>query len=415
MNAVLHGRIGGIHLDVIAHGICREDAKHAAAFQPLFFHDRVQHLPRFVVQFLALFPYRAVQEDLRILAGRVGTGELVDAEKLRPVDELHDFLHVVVQPRLASEEARLVHRFPRREIELRPHLPRLLQREVLLVEQRFVVLLPHLLVALVHVLQEEFPVLLRQQPLHHADGEGGVLHVDRALVLGRDLHRGVPLRRGRAADQERLHHLPLRHLLRDVDHLVERGRDQTGEPDHVCVLPLGLLEDAVAGDHNAQVHDLVVVAAENDANDVLADVVHVALHSGEQDGAAILRLLWVAAAGEKSLALLRLHERIEVADSLLHHTGRLDHLRKKHLARTKKLANHVHTVHERPLDYVEWLLEFQPRFLGIFDNVLVDSLHQSVPKSLLYRKPAPLLFVHLFHRGPCFFRRQPRFRFFRQL
>ena len=41
------------------------------------------------------------------------------------------------------------------------------------------------------------------------------------------------------------------------------------------------------GDHHAEVDDLVVVAAEDDADDVLADVVDVALDGGHQDLAAL--------------------------------------------------------------------------------------------------------------------------------
>ena len=46
---------------------------------------------------------------------------------------------------------------------------------------------------------------------------------------------------------------------------------------------LGALEDFFAGDHDAHVDDLVVVAGEHDADDVLADVVDVALDGGEDD------------------------------------------------------------------------------------------------------------------------------------
>jgi hypothetical protein len=49
---------------------------------------------------------------------------------------------------------------------------------------------------------------------------------DRLVVGGRDLDRRVLLRRRGAADQQRqVHPTPL-HLAGDVDHLVERRRDQ---------------------------------------------------------------------------------------------------------------------------------------------------------------------------------------------
>jgi hypothetical protein len=47
-------------------------------------------------------------------------------------------------------------------------------------------------------------------------------------------------------------------------------------------------EDLVARHHDAEVDDLVVVTGEHDADDVLADVVDVALH-GRHDDAALGR------------------------------------------------------------------------------------------------------------------------------
>ena len=46
---------------------------------------------------------------------------------------------------------------------------------------------------------------------------------------------------------------------------------------------LRALEDLLARDHDAHVDDFVVVAGEHDADDVLADVVDVALHRREDD------------------------------------------------------------------------------------------------------------------------------------
>ena len=53
----------------------------------------------------------------------------------------------------------------------------------------------------------------------------------------------------------------------------------------------GALEDLFGGDHHAEVDDLVVVAGEHDADDVLADVVDVALHGREHDLALRLHLV----------------------------------------------------------------------------------------------------------------------------
>ena len=98
-----------------------------------------------------------------------------------------------------------------------------------------------------------------------------------------NLHRRVHAARRRPADQQRhLEALPL-HLGRDVAHLVERRRDQAGEADDIRLLGDGGLQDFFRRHHHAEIDHIVVVALEHDADDVLADVVHVALDGGEHD------------------------------------------------------------------------------------------------------------------------------------
>jgi hypothetical protein len=135
--------------------------------------------------------------------------------------------------------------------------------------------------------------------------------------------------------------------LGDVDHLVQRRRDQAGQADHVDVLARRF-EDLVGRHHHAQVDDLVVVALQHDADDVLADVVHVALDRGHQDlaGGCCSPL---AAASSFSASM----NGMQVGDRLLHHARALDHLRQEHLARAEQVADDVHAVHQRPFDDVE--------------------------------------------------------------
>ena len=81
-----------------------------------------------------------------------------------------------------------------------------------------------------------------------------------------------------------------------------------------------------AGTMTPEIDDLVIVALENDADDVLADVVHVALDRRHHDPPGGLALR------EPKLLLLLLHEGHEIGDRLLHHARRLHHLRQEHLA-----------------------------------------------------------------------------------
>ena len=63
----------------------------------------------------------------------------------------------------------------------------------------------------------------------------------------------------------------------------------------------GGFEDLLAGDHDAEVDDLVVVAPEDDAHDVLADVVDVALDGGHDDAALRLECGWSFSASMKGM------------------------------------------------------------------------------------------------------------------
>ena len=128
-------------------------------------------------------------------------------------------------------------------------------------------------------------------------GPRRVLDPDHGPVVPRvDLDRRVRPRGRRAADEERdLEALALQPR-GEADHLVERGGDQAGEPDEVGVVLLRCLDDLLGRHHDAEVDDLVVVALEDDADDVLADVVDVSLHGRHDDGAVGV-LLYLASSG----------------------------------------------------------------------------------------------------------------------
>ena len=186
---------------------------------------------------------------------------------------------------------------------------------------------------------------------------------------------------GGAADQQRNGEAFALHLLRNVGHLLQRRSDETREADDVDLLLTRLLEDLRARDHDAHVDHVEVVAREHHGDDVLADVVHVALNGGDQD----LALALVT----PRRSLLGLDERHEVRDRLFHHPRGLYHLRQEHLAGAEKVADDVHPVHERALDHLDRALEFLSRLLGVLDDPLRDAPHQRVAESLLHRLVAP--------------------------
>ena len=171
------------------------------------------------------------------------------------------------------------------------------------------------------------------------------------------------------------------HFGSDVAHFVERGRDQAGEADDVGALGDGGVEDLVRRRHHAEVDDVVIVALKHDADDVLADIVHIALDGGEHD-LAVRR-------GVAAAVLLLIHVGHEIGDGLFHHPRRLHHLGQKHPARAEQVADHVHAVHQRPFDHGERTRRVAARFLDIGFDEVGDAVHQRVRQPLLDRPFAP--------------------------
>src|SRR3546814_9672498 len=84
------------------------------------------------------------------------------------------------------------------------------------------------------------------------------------------------------------------------------------KPDHVGIIFVRGFEDLRPGHHHAEVDDLEAVALEHDADDILADIVDVALDRRHHDLALALR----------ARLLRRLDEGQQMRDRLLHHARR---------------------------------------------------------------------------------------------
>ena len=69
-------------------------------------------------------------------------------------------------------------------------------------------------------------------------------------------------------------------------HLLRALHQQAGEPDGVGLVFAKGLDQLIRRNFNAEIHHVVAVVAENDLDQVLADIVHVALDGGEHDLAA---------------------------------------------------------------------------------------------------------------------------------
>ena len=112
-----------------------------------------------------------------------------------------------------------------------------------------------------------------------------------------------------------------------------------------------------------EVDDPVPVVRQDDLDEVLADVVHVALHGGEHDRAPGRRL-----------GLL--HEPLEVRDRGLHRLRGLEHLGDDELVVVEEPADLVHAAHERAVDDVErrGLLELRVQVVDEAVAAAVDDV-----------------------------------------
>ena len=195
-------------LDVVSGGADAPETVDRARFQQPLLDDFVQQLAAVVVELLRA----RLLEDLR-----EAPAQLPRLEERRPVDERLDALerHVV-------EHARAEERRPRRLaiFERRPAAPRLVERKD---RDRLArrLRVAELLVFGAHR-GGELAFFLAEQRRHDADGARGVEHVHGRFRVARgDAHRGVELRRRRAADEQRDVKLAPLHLPRHMDHLVE--------------------------------------------------------------------------------------------------------------------------------------------------------------------------------------------------
>ena len=148
------------------------------------------------------------------------------------------------------------------------------------------------------------------------------------------------------------------------------------------------LQDLGRRHHDAEVDDLVIVAGEHDADDVLADVVDIALDRRHQDLAGSLALAIVDAVGGVR-QFLGLHMRQQPGHRLLHDARRLHHLRQEHLSGAEQVADDIHAGHQRAFDDMQRALGGKPRLVGVGVDEFGDAVDQRVGNALLDRPVAP--------------------------
>ena len=93
----------------------------------------------------------------------------------------------------------------------------------------------------------------------------------------------------------------------------------------------------LARTHDTDIVYLEVVAAENDSNNVLPNIMHVSLDSCHENFSGVvgvvvlIEFIGIQTLSDHVILLLFFHERKKICHGFLHHAGGFDHLRQEHL------------------------------------------------------------------------------------
>ena len=300
----MRARLVAVNFDIVADAVRREKAHHAARRQGFFGAQFVEHLVGVFKQPLRLLAHNLIFQNARIFPGqRPGHKER------RPVD--------VITQRLDACR----HFFNAQTVRGGRRVAFPVKRQIVFTRggerhrrrARFFtpVLNAHGFILFAGARDEIVTQRVGEQRRDHAHGARGVLNIDRrpAVVL-LDFHRRMGFRGGRAANEQRQRKALALHLFRHVHHLIKRRRDKPGKPDDIGVYFTRGFEDFIRRHHHAEINNFVVVALEHHADDIFADVVHVAFHGREHNFAVALAHFFTG-----------LDVRLEVRHRLLHHAG----------------------------------------------------------------------------------------------
>ena len=198
---------------------------------------------------------------------------------------------------------------------------------------------------------------------------------------------------GGAADQQRrlacTEIVIALHLGSDMLHFFEARRDQPGQADDVGALGFGAGQNVLAGHHHAHIDDFEVIALQHHGDDVLADVMHIALDRGDDDLA--LRFGLAASGDQRSFFGFDIGQ--QMGHRLFHHARAFHHLRQEHLAGTEAVADDVHAGHQRAFDHMQRPpalgLYGLPGFFGVGGDEFGDAMYQRMAEALVDIAGAP--------------------------
>ena len=393
--------VAGVEDQVVPPGGGGEEPEGPPGREKPLLHDLVQESPGVGQQLPGLVSHQGIVQD-----PGPAPPDLPRLEEGAPVDGLRQLAQVVALQAPDAGEGGLGGGIPLPSDRERPGSGSSEGEEVALLPLPAVPL-PNGPVLIPGLPREGLPPVPVQEGPHHRDGPGGVQDVKGgAPAVGRlDLHGGVGLGGGGSPDEEGKREPQALHLPGHVDHLVQGGGDEAAEAHHVGLYLPGLLQDGLGGDHDPQIHHVIAVALEHHPHDVLADVVNVPLHGGQEDGAGVADCAGPGVgpgvgsgvprgSGFRALRrahhpLLLLHERHQVGHGLLHDPGALHHLGEEHPPRAEEITYGVHPVHEGTFDDVQGPGRHLAGLFHVHLHELVEPLHQGVAEALVDRGVTP--------------------------
>ena len=208
---------------------------------------------------------------------------------------------------------------------------------------------------------------------HGVEPRHGIGAVDHRAAVGRsDSLTGEARRKRGAADQDRRSHAGGPQIVGGDDHLMRRLDEQSRQPDSIRPVLAHGFDQGLGDDLDPEVLDLEAVVGENDLDQVLADVVNVALDGGEDDPAAGCRGVGV-------------HELLEVGDRGFHRLGTLQNFGNDQLVRVEQPPNLRHPGHQRPVDDLQRLGALPSLELEIFDQAAAAAIDDVAGEALIER------------------------------
>ena len=178
------------------------------------------------------------------------------------------------------------------------------------------------------------------QRIHEAQISEGITAVDHLAVVNLAavlIHEAR--RQGRTAEDHRNIDARIVEGLEVVLHESRGFHQQTAHGDAIgLMLTLGL-NDRVTALLDAEVDHLKAVVGEDDVHQVLADVVDITLHRGDQELALA-----------RALTLAFFHVRLEVSHGGFHRLGALQHEGELHLAAAEQFTHHLHAIEQKGVD-----------------------------------------------------------------